>query len=64
MNFYIKNLTLTRRLCGSFPEQNNKNKRKVYYLETDKYNCLYILTESRLEIRAITGVVKKIRSLK
>ena len=33
---YIKNLTLTRRLCGSFPEQNNKNKRKVYYLETDK----------------------------
>ena len=42
----------------------HRNKRKVYYLETDKYDCLYILTESRLENRAITGVVKKIRSLK
>ena len=42
----------------------HRNKRKVYYLETDKYDCLYILTESRLENRAMTGVAKKIRSLK
>ena len=60
---FIIKLILTRRHSGSFPGQSTKmNERSV--TERQIYRLSIFITESRLENRAMTGVTKKVRSLK
>ena len=61
--FYFMAPVLAARRSGSFPEHSNKmNERSVIWRQTIKLSIF--ITESRLENRTMTGVAKKVRSLK
>ena len=60
--FFIASVLAAQR-SGSFSEQSNKmNERSATWRQTIKLSIF--ITESRMENRTMTGVAKKVRSLK